>query len=58
MTCGCGHPNDDHGDPRNLTLDAFIQAAESANLPLTEAVGNVADTYEGLINRSEAMGRD
>ena len=30
MSCGCGNPNDDHGDSRNITLNDIDQAAIAA----------------------------
>lgn len=58
MTCGCKDPNSDHGDPRNLTLDAFVQAAEAANIGLAEAIDNVSDTYDVVADREDNQGRD
>lgn len=28
ITCGCDQPEENHGDPRNITLSQFRQAAE------------------------------
>jgi hypothetical protein len=47
MTCGCMQPGNDHGDPRNITLDRFIEAAEVAGITLDECIKNVEETYEG-----------
>ena len=30
ISCGCGKPNDDHGDARNITMQDVDQAAEAA----------------------------
>ena len=29
MSCGCGKPNDNHGDVRNITLSNLEQAAQN-----------------------------
>lgn len=29
--CGCGNPNDDMGNPDNITNDTFAKAAEAEN---------------------------
>jgi len=50
MTCGCNEAGNDHGDPRNLTLDRFIEAAEAAAIPLEECIANVQRTYDGEVD--------
>lgn len=50
MTCTCRIPEEDHGDPRNLVLSKFIEAAEAANITLEECVDSVADTYDEAVD--------
>lgn len=38
--CGCGLPDEDHGDPRNLTNRSFEQAAEAVGQSAKEAREN------------------
>ena len=30
VSCGCGKPNENHGDPRHITMQQIQQAAEEA----------------------------
>ena len=40
LTCGCGAPNDDHGDPAHITYDDLKKAADAAEISVDEAVKN------------------
>jgi len=44
LSCGCGEPNADHGDPRHITLDALTKAAEAAEISVQEAADNIKAT--------------
>jgi hypothetical protein len=41
ITCGCDSPEDDHGEPRNLTLEDFRQAADAAEVDLNQLLENI-----------------
>jgi hypothetical protein len=41
ISCGCGSPNDDHGDNRNLTLDDLNHAAEAAGTTRDRVIQNI-----------------
>ncbi len=41
MSCGCGSPNDDHGDSRNLTLNDIDQAAMAAGTTRDKVLQNI-----------------
>jgi hypothetical protein len=41
LSCGCGVPNDDHGDQRNITQQRLDEAAEAAGISATEAADNI-----------------
>lgn len=43
MSCGCGSPNDNHGDKRNITQDDLDRAAQAASISRDEAAQNVMD---------------
>ena len=43
MSCGCGKPNDDHGDARNITQNDLDQAAQAANVSRDQAAQNIMD---------------
>jgi hypothetical protein len=45
LTCGCGEPNDDHGDSRHITMDDLTNAADAAEISVEEAAGNLQQTY-------------
>lgn len=41
VSCGCGVPNDKHGDDRNITLDEIESAAQAAGIDSTQAADNI-----------------
>jgi hypothetical protein len=41
LSCGCGKPNDDHGDSRNITLDDLNRAAEAAGTTRDRVLQNI-----------------
>ena len=45
LTCGCGRPHDDHGDPAHITYEDLQAAAEAAGISTDEAVRNLDQTY-------------
>lgn len=42
-SCGCGMPNDDHGNPANITLDQVQQAATAAGVSTRQVADNISD---------------
>lgn len=50
LDCGCGEPNDRHGDDRHITLDDVRAAAEASEISLEEAKRNIT---EGLRQASQ-----
>lgn len=42
-SCGCGKPNDDHGNPANITLTDIERAATAAGITPTQAAQNMQD---------------
>jgi hypothetical protein len=42
VSCGCGEPNERHGDDRHITQDDLQQAADAANISLDEVVQNIS----------------
>jgi hypothetical protein len=46
LTCGCGEPNDDHGDSRNITYDDLKAAADAGSVSVDEAVKNFDQTVK------------
>ena len=45
LTCGCGEPDADHGDPRHITMAQLKNAAEAAEIDVDEAARNLQATY-------------
>jgi hypothetical protein len=46
LSCGCGEPNENHGDPRNITMQELEEAAEAANISTQEAAQNIVEGLE------------
>jgi hypothetical protein len=42
-SCGCGIPNDEHGDARHITMDQLKAAAEAAGITVDEVVSNMQE---------------
>ena len=45
LTCGCGKPNDKHGDNRNITQNDLDMAAQAAGISSDQAMQNMVNTY-------------
>lgn len=46
LTCGCGEPNDDHGDPNHITYEDMKKAAKAAGVTVQEASTNLQGTLK------------
>jgi hypothetical protein len=56
LNCGCGMPDERHGDDRNITLED-VRAASAATLQsLDESLRNLADAANDLLERRTADG--
>ena len=53
MTCGCGSPNDRHGDDANITYDQLQAAASAATIDAETAADNLHDLARKI--RDEGM---
>jgi predicted solute-binding protein len=42
LSCGCGEPNESHGNPDNITQDVLQRAADAANVSVVEAAANIS----------------
>ena len=40
-SCGCGKPNDKHGDDRHITMQHLEQAAQAAKISVTQVIENL-----------------
>jgi hypothetical protein len=48
MSCGCGQPNETHGDDANITLAQMEGAARAANIDVETAADNIHDLAKTL----------
>jgi hypothetical protein len=55
MTCGCGKPNDQHGDEANITYDQLQSAAEAANIDPESAADNLHDLAKKIRDNSVSV---
>ncbi len=46
MNCGCGQPNEDHGNPANITADELARAGEANGQSLRESAQHIVETVE------------
>jgi hypothetical protein len=44
LSCGCGQPENDHGDDRHITMADLRKAAEAAEIGPQEAADNITAT--------------
>jgi hypothetical protein len=51
-TCGCGKPNDQHGDSRHITMDQVQQAAKAANISPNDVAKNIMDSTRSMTGAS------
>lgn len=51
--CGCGMPDDDHGDPKNITNKTFEVAGEINDMPGEQAKKNTLELLEKQIGKKE-----
>ena len=54
MTCGCGQPNDQHGDDAHITYHQLQAAANAAGIETEQAADNLHDLAKKL--RDEGAG--
>jgi hypothetical protein len=54
LNCGCGKPNEDHGNPANITADDLRRAGEANEQSMRESAQHIVETVELL----DASGRD
>lgn len=41
LDCGCGKPNDQHGDDRHITMKHVEDAAKASEITVDEAIKNI-----------------
>jgi hypothetical protein len=48
MNCGCGQPNEDHGNPANITAEDLQRAGAANDQSLRESAQHIIETVELL----------
>jgi hypothetical protein len=48
LNCGCGEPNEDHGNPANITAEDLRRAGEANDQSLRESAQHIVETVERL----------
>lgn len=48
MSCGCGEPNEAHGDDDNITLERMERAASAAGIDVETAADHIHDLAKQL----------
>lgn len=48
MNCGCGQPNEDHGNAANITADELQRAGDANGQSLRESAQHIIETVELL----------
>ncbi|HJU47374.1 MAG TPA: hypothetical protein VJ689_04520 [Gaiellaceae bacterium] len=48
MNCGCGQPDEDHGNPANITAAALRSAADANGQSLRESAQHITEGVELL----------
>ena len=43
LSCGCGEPDDNHGDSRHITQQMLEEAAAAAEITVEEAANNITE---------------
>jgi hypothetical protein len=46
LSCGCGQPNENHGNNDHITLADLEKAARASNISIEEAAGNIQEGAE------------
>jgi len=55
MTCGCGKPNDQHGDKASITYDQLQAAADAAHIDPESAADNLHDLAKKVRDKSVSV---
>ena len=53
LDCGCGKPNDDHGNADHLTMKQVEKAAKASEISVDEAVKNITQAMKDAQTASE-----
>jgi hypothetical protein len=53
MSCGCGRPDDQMGDDRNITANDLRAAADAAGITMEQAADNIHTAAREMRTRGE-----
>lgn len=53
MNCGCGKPDDRHGDDANITMDDLRKAGEANGQDVDKVMANMEQTYRSVLDSRE-----
>ena len=56
LNCGCGKPDDDHGNPANITADDLHRAGAANGQSLRTSAQNILDTVDAMAGEQQAVG--
>jgi hypothetical protein len=56
VSCGCGSPNDKHGDQRNITMNDLDQAAKAAGTTRDRVVENIVSSSQQKPSQQQGSG--
>jgi hypothetical protein len=56
MSCGCGEPDNDHGNPDHITRERMERAARAAGVDIEQAADNIHDSARQLTGQAGAPG--
>jgi hypothetical protein len=54
LDCGCGEPNERHGDERHITMDDVQAAAKASEISVDDAARNISDGMRQAQSSSSA----
>ena len=57
MSCGCGEPDNDHGNPDHITRERMERAARAAGVDIEQAADNIHESARQLTGKAGAPGR-
>jgi hypothetical protein len=49
MSCGCGKPDESHGNDDHITHESLQRAADAAGISLHEAAENIATAADRML---------
>jgi hypothetical protein len=54
LSCGCGEPNERHGDDRHITLDDLSKAAQASEITPQQAAQNIVDGLQKVDGQGQS----